>query len=205
MENKIPNDLMDALKSAKNLNYQNKFNDTIIGKTDFTPKKKPSFKTRVITSVRAFFKKIKNNKLLLSVKNWFYNTVKKPYIDKKDKKEKERYVKELKSNFSKKFNVDVEKTIKIMNSPGYSPTQYDNEALLVENRMDINKRKSLYKFAPFMYNPEVVEIHNENLNENNPNINQIITNDTNDSVEKLDKQLQFFKKRPHLTVKGRKS
>ena len=92
-----------------------------------------------------------------------------------------------------------------MNSPGYSPTQYDNEALLVENRMDINKRKSLYKFAPFMYNPEVVEIHNENLNENNPNINQIITNDTNDSVEKLDKQLQFFKKRPHLTVKGRKS
>jgi hypothetical protein len=201
MENKIPNDLMNALKSAKNLDYQDKFNHTIVGKTDFTPKKKPSFKDRVITSVKMFFKKIKNNKLLLTIKNWFYNTFKKPYID---KKEKERYIKELKSNFSKKFNVDVEKTIKIMNSPGYSPPQYNNEALLVENRMEINKRKSLYKFAPFMYDPDVVDIHNENLNENNPNINQIIANDANDSVEKLDKQLEFFRKRPHLTVKGRK-
>ncbi|MEN6294122.1 MAG: hypothetical protein ABFD07_19175 [Methanobacterium sp.] len=203
MKKKTQKQIIEAMLSGEQYKV-NQFDDRFI-KTDFTPKKKPSFKARVITSVKAFFKKIKNNKLLLSIKNWFYNTVKKPYIDKKEKKEKERYIKELKYNFSKKFNVDVEKTIRIMNSPGYSPTQYDNEALLVENRMNINKRKSLYTFAPFMYNPEVVDIHNENLNESNPNINQIIANDTNDSVEKLDKQLEFFRKRPHLTVKGRKS
>ncbi len=198
---KIPNDLLNAMKqSATNTSFDNSFKVT-----DFTPKKKPSRMVRFKNSVNRFFNKLKKSKFLLKIKNWYYVNFKKPIQDKKEEKERLTYIKELKENFSKKFNVDVEKTIKIMNQPGYSPYVVDNNAMLVENRLDINKRKSLYKFAPFMYNPEIIEIHNENLDSTKPSLNEIITSDNEKSRKDLDKQNEFFNKRPHLTVKGRKS
>ena len=200
MENELVKDLIKKIKETKGTNTL-RFNNI---STDFTPKRKSSLKDRFKKSVKTLFGKLKKNKFTLAIKNWFYNKIKKPFKDRRDRKEQERYIRELKSNFSKKFNVDVEKTINIMNSPGYSPYQYDNNALLVENRLDINKRKSLYKFSPFMYAPEIVDIHNENLNKNNPSINEIIANDNNKASESLDKQLEFLRKRPHLTVGGRK-
>ena len=143
--------------------------------------------------------------MVVNIKSWFYNKFIKPNKEKKKKKEYDDYVKELKSNFSKKFNVNVEKTIEIMSQPGYSPYVVDNDRLLIENRLDINKRKSLYKFAPFVYEPKIVDVHNENLNSNNPTIDEIKSNDSNKANDDLNKQLNFYKKRPHLTVGGRKS
>lgn len=77
--------------------------------------------------------------------------------------------------------------------------------ILIDNRLEINKRKSLYKFSPIMYSPEIVDIHNENLNKKNPTIDEIKANEDNKVSDTLDKQLEFFRKRPHLTVGGRKS
>jgi hypothetical protein len=198
---KIPKELLDAMKSSplkKTSNGESK-------STDFTPKEKPSFKVRFLNSLNIFFNKFKNLKFLLAIKNWWYLNITKPSKEKKDKKEHEEYVKELKSNFSKKFNVNVEKTIEIMSQPGYSPHVVDNDRLLIENRLDINKRKSLYKFAPFVYEPKIVDVHNENLNTNNPTIDEIKSIDSNKANDDLNKQLNFYKKRPHLTVGGRKS
>jgi hypothetical protein len=148
--------------------------------------------------------KLKKSKLVLTIKNWWFNNIKNPIKQKRAKKERENYVKELKANFAKKFNVDIEKTIRVMNHPNFSPYEVDNDRLLVENRLDINKRKSLYKFAPFIYEPEIVDVHNENLNTNNPPINEIINSDDDKSRNELTKQENFLKKRPHLTVGGRK-
>jgi len=203
MKNKLPKSLLDAMKNAKEVSNVNEF-DNSFTKTDFTPKKKVSNKEKIKKYIAKFFSNIKNAKLVVNIKSWFYNKFIKPNKEKKKKKEYDNYVKELKHNFSEKFNVDVEKTIKVMNQPGYSPYQYDNNALLIENRLDINKRKSLHKFAPIMYNPEIADIHNENLNKDNPLFDDIVSNESNKASESLDKQLEFLRKRPHLTVGGRK-
>ncbi len=197
---KIPKELLDAMtKHSVNISLEKK------SETDFTSKNKISFKEKVKNYINGLLSKVKKSKLLTNIKNWFNNKFIKPLQDRKVRKKHEKYVKELKTNFSKKFNVDVEKTIKIMNQSGYSPLEVDNDKLLVENRIEINKRKSLYTFAPFMYNPEVVDIHNENLNKNNLKIDEIRANEYNKVNDTLDKQLEFFRKRPHLTVGGRKS
>lgn len=199
---KIPKEIRDAM------NLDAKDRAAIFGNsksTDFTPKKKISLMVRIKNHFNGLFNKIKKSKFLTNIKNWVDKTFIKPAQEKRAKKEHERYVKELKSNFSKKFNVDVEKTIKIMNQPGYSPYEVDNNQLLIDNRLEINKRKSLYKFSPIMYSPEIVDIHNENLNKKNPTIDEIKANEDNKVSDTLDKQLEFFRKRPHLTVGGRKS
>jgi len=198
---KLPKDLFDALKNSQ---AKTEFNNSFTKITDFTPKKKPTLKERIKKSVTNLFSKLKKSKLVLIIKNWWFNNIKNPIKQKRAKKERENYVKELKANFAKKFNVDIEKTIRVMNHPNFSPYEVDNDRLLVENRLDINKRKSLYKFAPFIYEPEIVDVHNENLNTNNPPINEIINSDDDKSRNELTKQENFLKKRPHLTVGGRK-
>lgn len=167
--------------------------------TDFTPKKKPSLKVRFKKMIKNAISSIKKSKFLMKIKTWVNKTITQPIRDKKNKIAHDKYVKELKENFSKKFNIDVNKTINIMNGPGYSPTNIDNDELLIKNSLEINKRKSLYKFAPLTYNPEFVDIHNENLNLKNPDINQIITDETSKATDNLNKQDEFFSERPHLT------
>ena len=198
---KIPKDLLEALKNSQ---AKTEFNNSFTKVTDFTPKKKPTLKERIKKSVSNLFSKVKKTKLVLTIKNWWFVNITNPIKQKKAKKEHENYVKELKDNFAKKFNVNVEKTIKIMSQSAYSPYEFDNDRLLIENRLDINKRKSLYKFAPFIYEPEIVDVHNENLNLDNPPINEIITSDNDKASNDLTKQENFLKKRPHLTVGGRK-
>jgi hypothetical protein len=173
---------------------------------DFAPKqkKKLTIKDKFLNLLKKFTNKVKISKLLIAIKNWYRKTFTEPIRVKKAKIEKEKYIKELKSNFSKKFNVDVEKAISTMNSPEYSPPNIDNNQLLIENRLDINKRKSMYKFAPFIYDVDIVDVHNENLNPEYPSINELTTSGDTESLNLLDKQLEFFNKRPHLTVGGRK-
>jgi hypothetical protein len=101
---KIPNELLEAMKKAS---HKTTFNDSF-KVTDFTPKKKTPFKIRLKNSIKKFFNKFKKSKFLMKIKNWYYNNIKKPIQDKKEEKDKLRYIKELKENFSKKFNVDVD-------------------------------------------------------------------------------------------------
>jgi hypothetical protein len=193
MEKKDLNEILTRMKSGDNVPVFK------VSSTDFTPKKKPSFKVRFKKMVTNTINSIKKSKFLMKIKTWFDETITQPIKAKRAKRAHDKYIKELKENFSKKFNVNVDKTINIMNGPGYSPTTIDNNQLLIENRLEINKRKSLYKFAPIMYNPEFVDIHNENLNLENPDISQIISDETNKAKDDLDKQGEFFSKRPNLT------
>jgi len=196
MEKKDLNEILGRMKSgdsAQNI-MLSKFKST-----DFTPKKKPNLKVRFKKMITNMINSIKKLDFLMKIKTWFNNTIAQPIKDKRAKRAHDKYVKELKYNFSKKFNVDVNKTINIMNGPGYSPSNIDNNKLLIENRLEINKRKSLYKFAPIMYNPEFVDIHNENINLENPDISQIISYETDKAKDDLNKQGEFFSKRPNLT------
>lgn len=195
--------LKEFLKSANSV-APNKF-DEKFERTDFRPKKKPTLKERINKSVTNLFSKLKKSKLVLTLKNWWLNNIKKPIKQKRAEKKHENYVKELKANFSEKFNVDVEKNLRLMKHPSYSPNEIDSDRLLIENGIDINKRKSRYKFAPFIYEPEIVDVHNENLKPGNPTINEIINSDVNKYMSELIKQEKFLKKRPHLTVVGRKN
>ena len=168
-----------------------------VNPSNFEPKNKPSLKDRFKNLINS----IKKSKFLMKIKMWFNKTIVNPIKSKKAKRDHNRYVKELKANFAKKFNVDVEKTINIMNSPGYSPVNVDNNQLLVQNRLEINKRKSLYTFAPFIYDVDIVDIHNENLNSELPPVNEIIAEDNKKASKTLDKQHMFFVERPKLTKK----
>ena len=168
-----------------------------VNPSNFEPKKKPSLKDRFKNLINS----IKKSKFLMKIKMWFNKTIVNPIKSKKAKRDHNRYVKELKANFAKKFNVDVEKTINIMNSPGYSPVNVDNNQLLVQNRLEINKRKSLYTFAPFIYDVDIVDIHNENLNSELPPVNEIIAEDNKKASKTLDKQHMFFVESPKLTKK----
>jgi hypothetical protein len=188
------NEILTKMKSGDNIQPILK-----VSSTDFTPKKKPSFKVRFKKVITKTISSIKKSKFLMKIKTWFNETITQPIKTKRAKRVHDKYVKELKENFSKKFNVNVDKTINIMNGPGYSPANIDNNKLLIENRLEINKRKLLYKFAPIMYNPEFVDIHNENINFENPDISQIISDETNKAKDNLDKQGEFFSKRPNLT------
>ena len=200
MENRIPNNISDIIKLSRD-NQNNKVKNPYANdKTDFSKKK--SFKTTVKEFIDKTIKNIKNNKLFTYLKNWFWFKFGKPYKDWKLKKENEKHIKTLKYNFSKTFNVDVEKLRILMNHSG-SIQRDINDELLIKNRLDINKRKSLYKFAPIMFDPDVVEIHNDNLGENKPSIHQIVSDDSNQASNQLDKQLEFFRKRPNLTVGNR--
>jgi hypothetical protein len=192
MEKKDLNEILTRMKRGDTHQF-------LVSSTDFTPKKKPSFKVRFKKIVTNITSSIKKSKFLMKIKKWFDETITQPIKAKKAKRAHDKYIKELKENFSKKFNVNIDKTINIMNGPGYSPANIDNNKLLIENRLEINKRKSLYKFAPIMYNPEFVDIHNENINLENPDISQIISDETNKAKDNLDKQGEFFSKRPNLT------
>jgi hypothetical protein len=196
MEKKDLNEILSRMKSGDSV--QNIMQPSFRS-TDFTPKKKPTLKVRFKKLVTNTINSIKKSKFLMKIKTWFNKTIAQPIKDKRTKRAHDKYVKELKENFSKKFNVNVDKTINIMNGPGYSPPNIDNNKLLIENRLEINKRKSSYTFAPFMYNPEFVDIHNENINLENPNIRQIMSDETDKAKDDLDKQGEFFSKRPNLT------
>ena len=176
-----------------------------VNPSNFEVKKKPSFKERFKNMISNIGNKIKKVKTLVLIKNWFNKTIVQPIKTKRAKIAHNKDVKLLKKNFSKRFNVDVEAMIKLMNSPGYSPLDIDNNQLLVKNRLDINKRKSLYKFAPFIYDVDIVDIHNENLNSELPSIAEIKDNDSLEASKTLDKQHDFFIKRPELTKGNKKT
>jgi hypothetical protein len=90
-----------------------------------------------------------------------------------------------------------------MNDPGYSPHQYDNNDLLVENRIQINKTKDILgnRISPFLYEPDIIDIHNENihLNEGNLTFEELVRIENIKASTSANKQYEFFSKRPNLT------
>ena len=194
------NEILSRMKSGDSI--QSKTNVT-----DFTPKKKPTLKVRFKKSISNLVNKLTKSKLILTVKNWFNKTITQPIKDKKIKRAHDKYIKELKYNFSKKFNVNIDKTINIMNGPGYSPSNVNNSDLLVKNRIEMNKTKTILgnRISPFLYEPDIIDIHNENINinEGNPTFQELIKIENEKASNSAFNQYEFFRKRPHLITPNR--
>jgi len=201
MEKKDLNEILTRMKSGDNVPVFK------VSSTDFTPKKKPSFKVRFKKIVTNITSSIKKFKFLMKIKKWFDETITQPIKAKKAKRAHDKYIKELKENFSKKFNINVDKTIMIMNGPGYSPENIDSSDLLIKNSIEINKTKDILgnRISPFLYEPDIIDIHNENLslNEDNPTFQELIHIENEKASASVFDQYEFFRKRPHLIAPDR--
>jgi hypothetical protein len=181
----------------------NKFEENF-KRTDFTPKKKPSLFARLKKSVNNFLKKIKNSKVVKFIFNLWSNNVTKPIQERKAKKSREKYLKELKNNFNETFNVDTNHINKLIDATKPNLNEDYKIDHLIENSVEINKLKSKGKVAPFIYEPEIVDIHNENLNLENPELYKLIDDDGRIAKNELTKQENFIKRKEKLTADGYK-
>lgn len=181
----------------------NKFEENF-KRTDFTPKKKPSLFARLKKSINNFFKKTKNSKVVKFIFNLWSNNVTKPIQERKAKKEREKYVKELKNNFNETFNVDTNHINKLIDATKPNLNEDYKIDHLIENSVEINKLKSKGKVAPFIYEPEIIDIHNENLNLENPELYKLIDDDSRIAKNELTKQENFIKRKEKLTADGYK-
>ena len=181
----------------------NKFEENF-KRTDFTPKKKPSLFARLKKSVNNFLKKIKNSKVVKFIFNLWSNNVTKPIQERKAKKSREKYLKELKNNFNETFNVDTNHINKLIDATKPNLNEDYKIDHLIENSVEINKLKSKGKVAPFIYEPEIVDIHNENLNLENPELYKLIDDDGRIAKNELTKQENFIKRKEKLTSDGYK-
>jgi hypothetical protein len=159
------------------------------------------------------------NLTLTSLNNWFNQTFIKPvktfFTKEKSQKEKEaeeflnkqkeaelkrqQEKEKLISEFETEYNINHKRTLEIINfveQPNVLPPHIID--LFKENATNINSLKEEYNFRPKLYNPEIIEIHNENLNPENPTLNElIIKNRETDNLELL-KQEKFEKRKDKL-------
>jgi hypothetical protein len=194
-------ELDDLLKNSP---LESEYKNSYYKSTNFTPKKKPSLFARFKKSVNNFFKKIKNSKVVKFIFNLWSNNVTKPIQERKAKKSREKYVKELKKNFNETFNVDTNHINKLIDATKPNLNEDYKIDHLIENSVEINKLKSKGKVAPFIYEPEIVDIHNENLNLENPELHKLIDDDGRIAKNELTKQENFIKRKEKLTADGYK-
>jgi len=194
-------ELDDLLKNSP---LESEYKNSYYKSTNFTPKKKPSLFARFKKSVNNFFKKIKNSKVVKFIFNLWSNNVTKPIQERKAKKSREKYVKELKKNFNETFNVDTNHINKLIDATKPNLNEDYKIDHLIENSVEINKLKSKGKVAPFIYEPEIVDIHNENLNLENPELHKLIDDDGRIAKNELTKQENFIKRKEKLTTDGYK-
>jgi hypothetical protein len=194
-------ELDDLLKNSP---LESEYKNSYYKSTNFTPKKKPSLFARFKKTVNNFFKKIKNSKVVKFIFNLWSNNVTKPIQERKAKKSREKYVKELKKNFNETFNVDTNHINKLIDATKPNLNEDYKIDHLIENSVEINKLKSKGKVAPFIYEPEIVDIHNENLNLENPELHKLIDDDGRIAKNELTKQENFIKRKEKLTADGYK-
>ncbi len=115
----------------------------------------------------------------------WYNIIIKPFLNYLDKKKKEREHVNLVNEFEKKFSTDIDRVKYIMykdddnNHINIDPVgheKYLNEKLL-EGRGHMLKIHKYVNKTSFLYDPEIIDIHNDNLNPNAPTISEISKRD----------------------------
>jgi len=127
------------------------------------PKKKP-FKLSLVARIKLFFSKYWN---VLIVK---------PLQERKEKKQNLKNVSEIKKDFEKCFRVNINEVKAIMYDRVnhlYIDTDQRSKDLneeLVKGRQHMLNISKYYKAPPYFYDPEICEIHNENLNPSYPEI-----------------------------------
>jgi hypothetical protein len=129
--------------------------------------------------MKTFFKKF-----WLRIKTIYLNYVKK----RQHKKELNNLIK----NFEKTYKVSVKRINEIIKHPKvYSETilkrgYYNDE--LKKGRRHISDVNEFVKKTPFLYEPEIIDIHNENCHNNKFTLDKLIKKENNLSYEFLKKQ-----------------
>jgi hypothetical protein len=124
------------------------------------------------------------------ISNLWYRNVKKPYQSYKENKAKLAYTKKIQNTFTKSF-ANHSEVIKLMYD--IKLTQTNEEDLLKD--IVSNRREMFFvdtKNKPFLYEPDIIEIHNENLNLNNPTLTYIIGKDNEKASEILREQQRIL-------------
>lgn len=126
-------------------------------------------------------KKLKKNfnsfiiKCKTKIKVLFYLWIQKPYLDKKEALQKEREVKLIHKEFRNKFGVDPSEISKLIKAIEPKTKPVDLKAERLESVKQFNNNR----LAPFHYNPEICDIHNENPDRMSyPSFNEISREDS---------------------------
>jgi hypothetical protein len=122
--------------------------------------------------------------ILLTLERYYSNYVK--------KRERKKELIKLIKNFEKDYNVSVEEINQIIKHPSVyceigSKKQLYNDKLK-EAREHILKIDKYVKKTPFIYEPEIVDIHNEHRHSNKFTLNELVLKDEKDSHNYLKKQ-----------------
>jgi hypothetical protein len=131
-----------------------------------------------------WFKYVKN-----PITNLWYNKVKKPYLARKEEKARLAEIKKIQDAFTKGFANHSEVT-KLMYTTAWEQTNHENLTKdLLANRREMGQINGK---VPTLYEPEINEIHNENLNPNNPTLSYIIKKDRDNATEALNYQKRML-------------
>lgn len=136
-------------------------------------------------------------KLTTKIKSFLNRVFVTPVQKYLEEKEKDRKHKRIINEFEKTFNTDIDKIKAIMyrkdpkNFGLYVDPEkhekYINETLM-QGRQHIIKINKYIGKTPLLYEPDMVEIHNENLNPNVPTLEALIEMDGNNIKNAFKKQ-----------------
>lgn len=139
--------------------------------------------------------KIKKIKIFFS--NLWFRYIKKPFyykliVEPRIKREHAIKIAKLKKEFEEKQKISVQRIKEVMfhekTYSEYNPKfNYLNQKLLEGREHIIGVSKYTSK-TPFFYEPEICDIHNENIDLTKKNINQIIIDENNSCLSSLKKQ-----------------
>lgn len=122
----------------------------------------------------------------LKLKRYYTNYVK--------KRERKKELIKLIKNFEIDYNVSVEEINQIIKHPSHyceiGPKEQFYNDKLKEAREHILKIDKYIKKTPFLYEPEIVDIHNEHCHGNKLTFNELVQKDEKDSYNYLKKQEQ---------------
>lgn len=144
---------------------------------------KPSIASKLLQLVSGLWVKY----IKTPINNLWWRTIEKPYLDYKREKAKKAEIYNIKTQFSKNFaNHDLVRDL-MYNKP-YQQT--DTSKLnddLINNRKKMSSVKS--GKIPFLFEPDIIDIHNDNLNINAPSLENLIKIDDENAKESLRKQI----------------
>ena len=121
-----------------------------------------------------------------------FSLLEKYYLNYIKKRQRKKELNNLIENFEKTYKVSVKEIDEIIKHPKvYSETilkrGYHNDELK-KGRRHISDVNEFVKKTPFLYEPEIIDIHNENCHNNKFTLDKLIKKENNLSYEFLKKQ-----------------
>lgn len=145
--------------------------------------KKTVNKNKLSVASALWFKYVKR-----PISNLWFRNVKKPYLERKEKKANLAKIKRAQDAFTKGF-ANHSEVIKLMYSTSLEQTNHEN----LTKDLIANRREMLFNNkTPMLYEPEIIDIHNENLNSNNPTLTYVINKDRDNAAEALNYQKKML-------------